>query len=150
MKKILNIKFSSIICISIVAMLLTACSEKPVLGLMNKKLAPCPNSPNCVSSLSAPSEKSYIEPILYKVDAGMLEKVLVTIDAMPRTKFIIKTNNYLHFEFRTLLGFVDDIEFYINEQDELHFRSASRLGHYDFNKNRNRYIEIKNKLLSRH
>ncbi|MDA9163269.1 DUF1499 domain-containing protein [Rickettsiaceae bacterium] len=145
MKNILNIKFTRLVCISIVSVLLSACAEKPVLGVKNKKLAPCSNSPNCVNSLSASSDKSYIEPILYKVDAAILEKVAAIINAMPRTKLITKTNNYLHFEFRTLLGFVDDVEFYINEQDELHFRSASRLGHYDFNKNYNRYIEIKNK-----
>ncbi len=141
-------KFSNLVYISIVTVLLTACAEKPVLGLMNKKLAPCPNSPNCVNSLSDPSDKSYVEPILHKVDAAILKKVVAIINAMPRTKLITKTDNYLRFEFRTLLGFVDDIEFYINEQGDLHFRSASRLGYYDFNKNYNRYIEIKNKLLA--
>lgn len=131
------------------ALFLTSCGVKPTTGLVNNQLTPCPNTPNCVSSFSALKDKSYVKPIPYKTNnASILEKIRVVIDAMPRTKLKTKSSNYLHFEFRTFLGFIDDVEFYIDsKQKQIHFRSASRLGYYDFNKNRNRYLEIKKKLL---
>jgi uncharacterized protein (DUF1499 family) len=67
---------------------------------------------------------------------------------MPRTKLVTRAPNYLHFEFKTFLGFVDDVEIYISTENYIHFRSASRIGYYDFNKNYNRYLKIKNDLLS--
>jgi uncharacterized protein (DUF1499 family) len=129
------------------ALFLTSCATKPVLGLVDGQLTPCPKSPNCVNSFSVRGDKSYVEPILFKVDnTDIIDKIVYNIDSMSRTKLLVKTNNYLHYEFRTFLGFVDDVEFYINTQNEIHFRSASRLGYYDFNVNNNRYIEIREKL----
>jgi uncharacterized protein (DUF1499 family) len=142
-----KIKISHILRLVIMALFLTSCSAKPNLGLVNNQLTPCPKSPNCVNSFSARDDKSYVEPILYKTDnTDILEKIILNINSMPRTKLLVKTNNYLHYEFRTLLGFVDDVEFYVNAQNQIHFRSASRLGYYDFNVNYNRYLAIKEKL----
>jgi len=129
------------------ALFLTSCGAKPSIGLVDNRLTPCPNSPNCVNSFSAAEDKSYVEPILYQ-DGNIIDKMKLVIDAMPRTKLQTEKPNYLHYEFRTFLGFVDDVEFYIDsKQNQIHFRSASRLGYYDFNKNRNRYLAIKKGLL---
>jgi len=131
------------------ALLLTSCSSKPALDLVNNKLKPCPNSPNCVNSFSKPDKKSYVEPIFYKTnDPNIINKIIVIIEKMPRTKLVTRAPNYLHFEFKTFLGFVDDVEIYISTENYIHFRSASRIGYYDFNKNYNRYLKIKNDLLS--
>jgi uncharacterized protein (DUF1499 family) len=128
-------------------LLLMACSTKPVLGVVDNQLKPCPNSPNCVNSFSTIDKKSYVEPIFYKNNnINILDRIIVIIEAMPGAKLLTKTNNYLHFEFRTFLGFIDDVEFYSTADNYIHFRSASRLGYYDFNKNYNRYLKIKKNL----
>jgi uncharacterized protein (DUF1499 family) len=48
-------------------------------------------------------------------------------------------------EFRSLmLGFVDDVEFMVDEPQQLiHFRSASRVGYSDLGVNRQRMEEIR-------
>lgn len=58
------------------------------------------------------------------------------VDALP---------NYLHAEFQTtLLKFVDDVEFVLDEPDGvIHMRSASRLGRKDFGSNRARLEAIR-------
>ena len=91
------------------ALLLSSCGAKPSIGLINNKLTPCPNSPNCVSSFSAVEDKSYVEPILCKTsNINIVDKIKLVIDAMPRTTLKASESNYLHFEFRTFLGFVDE------------------------------------------
>ncbi|GLR15411.1 hypothetical protein GCM10007940_00260 [Portibacter lacus] len=56
------------------------------------------------------------------------------------TTLIEKDGNYMHFEFLTRIGnFIDDVEFLIDDKDKvIHFRSASREGYGDFNKNKRR------------
>ena len=68
-----------------------------------------------------------------------------TILSMPRASVVSREEDYLHAEFRSvLLGFVDDVEFWIDEQEGLiHFRSASRVGHSDMGLNRQRMQEMK-------
>ncbi len=52
---------------------------------------------------------------------------------------------YLHAEFRSaLFGFVDDVEFRMDEaHGRIDVRSASRTGYYDFGVNRRRVEEIR-------
>ncbi len=96
------VKLKNIILFSVMISLFTACSTKPVLGLVDDNLKPCPNSPNCVSSSSSTDKKSYVAPIFYKhTNVNILDEIIVIIDAMPRTTLLTRRNNYLHFEFRT-------------------------------------------------
>jgi len=45
--------------------------------------------------------------------------------------------------------FVDDVEFYLDETARVvHFRSASRMGYYDFGMNRRRMKEISEQYLA--
>jgi uncharacterized protein (DUF1499 family) len=47
-------------------------------------------------------------------------------------------------EFRTSLGFVDDVEFYVDgSQKVIHLRSASRVGYWDLGVNRKRMESIR-------
>jgi uncharacterized protein (DUF1499 family) len=63
---------------------------------------------------------------------------------MKRTTLVRETPDYLHVEFRTLLGFVDDVEFYLDEsQNVIHLRSASRIGYWDLGVNRKRMESIR-------
>ncbi len=55
-----------------------------------------------------------------------------------------KSPNYLRAEYKSsVFKFVDDVEFYIDDNQKLiHLRSASRSGYYDFGVNKKRMSEI--------
>jgi uncharacterized protein (DUF1499 family) len=117
------------------------------LGVKQGKLLACPNTPNCVNSQSTDAA-SQIEPLAYSVDSAQaLANLKSVIEAMPRTKIITATSNYIYAEFATaLMGFVDDVEFYLDDSaGVIHVRSASRLGQSDLGVNRKRVEEIRSK-----
>ncbi|MFC1476436.1 DUF1499 domain-containing protein [Fibrobacterota bacterium] len=109
------------------------------------KLAPCPETPNCVSTKST-DEQHKIEPLTYSTDTKIAMSTLVdVIHAMKRTEIVAQTENYLYAEFTSgFWRFVDDVEFSFDEENKIiHFRSASRLGKSDFGVNRERMEEIR-------
>lgn len=111
-----------------------------------KRFAPCPDSPNCVSTQAPPTDKTHaIAPISYTGDrAAAHQRLLAIIQAMPRTLIITVEPEYIYAEFRSrLLSFVDDVEFYLDAANQIHFRSASRLGRGDLGVNRQRMEEIR-------
>lgn len=113
--------------------------------------APCPDSPNCVST-QATDETHAIAPYAFTGSAADAKtSLLAAIDAMPRTKIITETDTYLHVEFRSLIfRFVDDVEFFIDDASQtVQFRSASRVGHSDLGVNRKRMEEIRTKFSGR-
>lgn len=116
------------------------------LGIEEGKLTPCPSTPNCVSSKSEDLEH-YIEPLVYEGDGITRLKELIT--QQPRTRIIAESDNYLYAQFTSQwLGFVDDVEFYLNpsEAGVIEVRSTSRLGESDLGVNRKR-IETLRELL---
>jgi len=118
------------------------------LGVRDGKLAPCPNTPNCVSSQSSDALHQ-IEPLTYSsTPEKALANLKQVIQSLPRTKIITETQNYLYAEFTSaIMGFVDDVEFYLDEEAKVfHVRSASRLGKSDLGVNRKRIESIRTKL----
>ena len=114
------------------------------LGIKNGELAPCPNSPNCVST-KAQDKKHAIPPIRYTTSRQeTMAKLIAIIRSMPRTNIVETTDDYLQVEFTSaVFRFVDDVEFYLGDTDKtIQFRSASRLGYSDFGVNRKRMKEI--------
>lgn len=113
------------------------------------RMAPCPDSPNCVSSRAEPSDTvHYAPPLAYTGSmADARQRLLAVIDAMPRTKVVEDDGNYLHVEFQSLIfRFVDDVEFEFDDAVQaIQFRSASRVGYGDMGVNRTRMDEIKAK-----
>ena len=110
------------------------------LGVRDGKLAPCPTSPNCVST-QAGDDQHRIAPIASSLPAEDSQRCLKQVLAeMPRVTIITERPDYLHAEFRSaLFRFVDDVEFFIIHDEQLiHFRSASRVGHGDLGVNRSR------------
>lgn len=109
-------------------------------------LAPCPTSPNCVSTQADPSDEVHYMPAIEF--QGKIEEAKARlhriINELPRTTLLEERTDYLHVEFRSLVfRFVDDVEFYIDETENLiHFRSASRLGYSDLGVNRKRMQRI--------
>jgi uncharacterized protein (DUF1499 family) len=102
-------------------------------------LKPCPSSPNCVSS-SAQDRGHRISPFyLSGTSAETLALLARVISTLPRATVTQQANHYLKAEFRTRLGFVDDLEFLVDEARGLvEVRSASRAGYWDLGVNRRR------------
>jgi uncharacterized protein (DUF1499 family) len=73
------------------------------------------------------------------------DRLAAVVNAMPRAKVITVKEDYVHAEFRSrLFGFVDDVEFFFDEDHKtIHLRSASRAGYYDFGMNRRRIERIR-------
>jgi uncharacterized protein (DUF1499 family) len=118
------------------------------LGVRDSKLAPCPITPNCVSSQSADAVHQ-IEPLTYQsTPEQAMAQLKQLIQSLPRTKIITETNNYIYAEFTIpIVGFVDDVEFYLDaDAHVIHVRSASRLGQSDLGVNRRRIETIRAKL----
>lgn len=113
------------------------------------KLKTCPDSPNCVSSQSCkPSQLINPLPFESSVKEAMdqLKQLILT---MPCTNLVDETEDYLHIEFSSrFLKFVDDLEILIDADEKLiHFRSASRVGYWDFGVNQRRIEGIKKQFL---
>lgn len=117
------------------------------LGARNGKLAPIPDSPNCVSTMTETEKSSYvIDPI----DVSSMDQPLVKLkaaieSAIPRAKLVTEDENYLHYEFTSLIfRFVDDGEFLLNDEGKvIDFRSSSRVGYSDMGANRKRMEKIR-------
>lgn len=121
------------------------------LGIKDGKFAPCPNTPNCVSSQAADGDAEHkIAPIAYQSAASdIIPKLKSLIEGMERTQVVTASSDYLYAQFTTaLMGFVDDVEFYLDPSTpgQLQVRSASRLGQSDLGVNRKRVEEIRSKL----
>ena len=109
-----------------------------------RTLAPCPSSPNCVST-QAQDEGHAILPIRYRKSRVEAKEALKEfIRALPRAKLVEEDESYLHYEFTSLLlRFVDDVEFLFDDEAKtIHFRSASRTGYGDLGVNRARMEQV--------
>jgi uncharacterized protein (DUF1499 family) len=120
------------------------------MGMENSvnRLAPCPDRPNCVSTLGK-SKRHFIEPYRYTVDFNEAKSALKTaVSRLERVKLVREEQAYLHYEFKSLIfRFIDDVEFYFdNSSGTVHFRSASRAGHSDLGVNRRRMEKIRTQL----
>jgi len=114
----------------------------------SKKLSPCPNRPNCVSS-EATAGRHFIEPYVLAVDTHQAWQVLQTLIAdLPRTAVRIANDTYIHAESKSrLFGFVDDVEFLLQpKKNQIAIRSASRTGYSDLGVNRKRLEILRRKL----
>ena len=136
----------------VLPMLLAACGSAPPenLGLGGGGLAPCPETPNCVSSIASQSDSvHYIAPFEYRDSHADSRLRLITLLKNPPGKesvTIVETDeNYIRAEFRTsFLRFTDDVEFYFPPDEKIvHLRSASRVGRSDLGANRRRIEELR-------
>ena len=115
------------------------------IGVTDGKLASCPASPNCVVSQGGDEEHA-IAPIAYTGDRDEARKNLISIlGVVPRTKIVEERNSYVLAESESrLMGFVDDTEFYLTEDEPIiHVRAAARLGESDLGVNRRRVEQIR-------
>ncbi len=136
---------AGLIVIGVLALLSMTDSVPTTLGLVDGSLAPCPDSPNCVSSTATDPRHAIAGFVLDRSPAAAKNELKQAVSKLPRSKLISEMDNYLRFEFRSLLfRFVDDVEFHIDEATrKIHVRSASRVGHSDFGVNRRRVEAIR-------
>ena len=135
----------------IMAVILTGASGAggESLGVTEGKFAPCPGSPNCASTQNGRKGHA-MKPLPYlQTRDSSREKILSILKGMKRTEIVKLTESYIHAECRTALWrFIDDVEFFLDETARVvHFRSASRVGYYDFGLNRRRMKRISEKYL---
>ena len=115
------------------------------VGLVNGKLRPCPNSPNCVST-QAEDEAHRILPYRYERSlAAAVEAVKQAVGSLPSARLVEERDDYVRYEFTSwLFRFVDDVELLFDDATKtIHFRSASRTGYGDLGVNRKRMEEIR-------
>lgn len=112
---------------------------------MPTSLAPCPSSPNCVSSEAADA-KHRIAPLPFSGGpAAAMARLRAVIEAMPRARVVSANDQALHAEFTSLLfRFVDDVDCVVDPSaGVIQIRSASRTGYSDLGVNRKRVEQIR-------
>jgi alkaline phosphatase D len=111
---------------------------------MSRTLKPCPQSPNCVST-QTDQEKKRRDPIAFSGTAEEARaRIKKVVSAMPRTTLVEEDGNYLHYTFKTWpIPYIDDVEFVVDPEEQvIHYRSASRVGHSDLGVNSRRMAKV--------
>lgn len=116
------------------------------------QLSPCPANPACVSSEAAPNDSHAIAALV--MEGPLLEEPLLLLKEVVEDlggKVVRTTEGYMATTFEsTIFGFVDDVEFRIDASNRVvHVRSASRVGYYDFDVNRERVERIRERVNAR-
>lgn len=131
-------------CVAFMAVMLGSSAHATSADPSLAPIEPCPDKPNCVSS-RGPAGPRHMEPIPFhgSVDDAR-DKLVSVIRSFPRTKIVLQEKDYVKAEFRSaVFAFVDDVAFEFDEKSKvIHFRSASRVGYYDFGANRKRMEEV--------
>ena len=114
----------------------------PLIGVVNGKLQPCPDTPNCVSSY-AKDKEHFIQP--FQLNEDGLEMLIKKIQSMKNVRIIEQNKDYLHAEFRSeTMHLVDDLELLISPEEKvIHVRSAARVGYSDLGINRKRVEKLR-------
>ena len=106
-------------------------------GLIDGELKPCSTSPNCFSTEGR-------DGLLFESPEEDWQRAQIVLSLMGGTPISIN-DYYAHYEFTSFwMGYIDDVQI---RQDTsahaLHFRSASRVGYYDFDVNFDRYQKFR-------
>ncbi|XP_043716714.1 uncharacterized protein LOC122664799 isoform X1 [Telopea speciosissima] len=146
--------------IAAIAAILNLSGTKPnYLGVQKNPpaLALCPATKNCISTSEDISDLThYAPPWNYNPEDGRgrkkpvskeeaMAELVQVIESMKPDKFtpriVEKKDDYIRVEYESpILGFVDDVEFWFppGKKSIVEYRSASRLGNFDFDVNRKR------------
>jgi uncharacterized protein (DUF1499 family) len=118
---------------------------------MTKRLAPCPDSPNCVSSdATDPSHRVAALELVIPAEAAW-RMIPEAVKTLPRTEIKEASDRYLRAECTSLVfRFVDDLELELRAgEGTIAVRSASRKGYSDFGVNRRRVENLREVLRRR-
>ncbi|XP_021748503.1 uncharacterized protein LOC110714307 [Chenopodium quinoa] len=128
-------------------------------------LALCPATKNCLSTSENSSDTShYAPPWNYNPEEGRgskkpvsrevaMQELLAVIESTKPENFtpriMEKKDDYVRVEYESpIMGFVDDVEFWFpsGKKSIVQYRSASRLGSFDFDMNRKRIKALRQEL----
>lgn len=118
-------------------------------GVVDGRLAPCPDAPNCVCSEMADGNRdgdAAIAPLAFPGEPeAALASLVEHLRAQPRVELVQVTTDYVHAVFTSaLFRFRDDVEFRLDREARvIHVRSASRVGHSDLGANRRRVARLR-------
>jgi uncharacterized protein (DUF1499 family) len=117
-------------------------------GLVEGRLAPCPGSPNCVSSDATDSGHAVDALAVEGAFEEAWKGLRALLEETPRVRVARAEPDYLHAVFTTrIMRYRDDVEFHARpESREIAVRSASRVGYSDMGANRNRVEWIRAEL----
>ncbi|UTW11609.1 DUF1499 domain-containing protein [Marinobacterium rhizophilum] len=129
-----------------VLLYLAGCSSQAPssLGVQNGRLAPCPDTPNCVGS-EYPDSPAWIAPLSFTDSPPQAWARLQNRIQAQGGQIETLTDTYLWATYRSrLLRFIDDVEFRLDsEARQIQVRSASRLGYSDLGVNRKRIEDLR-------
>ena len=146
-----SVAMAAVIVISAIPLLSCAGKRPSKLGVSHGAFAPCPSSPNCLSS-DATDSGHHITPFKLAVaPAEAWPVALKLVSGITRSHIVTERSDYLHLECRSFLfGFVDDLELQLRPTEGIiALRSASRLGYSDFGVNRRRLEALRASLIER-
>lgn len=115
------------------------------LGIREGRLAPCPRTPNCVTS-DATEAAHFVEPLeLGRSPEYALDVLRESVRQLPRCRIVEEQARYLRVECSSLvLRFVDDLELHVRpDEGIIAVRSASRVGTSDLGVNRRRVERLR-------
>lgn len=116
---------------------LASCASAGGPRLVDGRLLPCPDSPNCVCS---EQPNPGIEPLALE-DAGW-DRLVETVTALGGS-VEQDADGYVHATFRShFFGFIDDLECR-RDGNLVHIRSAARSGWWDMGVNRRRVERLR-------
>ncbi len=132
------------LCLSSLFIFQSNAHAQPGKDLIDGRLAPCPNKPNCLNT-----EHAGLAPVSIQNPEHAWTILQTVINELGGSIKKSRTD-YLWATFQTdLIKFTDDVEVRLDNENKLiHFRSASRAGYYDFNANKNRLKKIINRFNS--
>ena len=144
-----GVKLRDLVVVAAASLWVACAGARPTdLGTRTNRLAPCPASPNCVAS-DAPDGDHAIAPLALAAPADEAwSAARAALAALPRTRIVAETDDYLHAECSSaLFRFVDDIELQlISAEGIIAVRSASRVGYGDMGVNRRRVEDLRESL----
>jgi uncharacterized protein (DUF1499 family) len=122
-----GVGIAAVVITAVLAILARVVKSPANLGVRNGKLAPCPNSPNCVSTQSD-DPRHQIDPIPYTTTPEKARMTLLqVIRSMERSEVVIEDPTYIRAEFRTKgMGYVDDVELYLDQEAGLSTSGRAR------------------------
>lgn len=111
-------------------------------GVDGGRLAPCPDSPNCVSSESATDAAHAVPPLALPSGGSGWDATAAAVRSTGG-EVQVMTGDYLHATYVSrVFRFVDDLELR-REDGTAHVRSASRVGYSDLGANRKRVERLR-------
>ena len=133
MLKIFVLNFAMVFSLNAMELVLYKLSEGVV------EFSNCPDSPNCVNS-----QQGHIPSLGIQGDEKEVFKRLNTyLNNKENVRLLRSEFPLIHAVYKSsVFGFKDDVLFYIDKK-EIHFRSSSRVGYYDFNANIKRVEKFK-------